>query len=177
VHRDLQHWLRLTRLTLVALTAGPFEGVHGCSLLAGIPSVHLCSCLGAGGGRGTSAGVAAEEAEHVIYHLVPADDWHATSLTSPYLPRDFENDGFIHCTRGLTLLLQVANTFYRDVPGEFLLLVLDERRISADVKYERGFPHIYGPLNRNAILAVYPMVRRDDGCFELPPGVEEFTRR
>ena len=105
---------------------------------------------------------------NIIYHLVPADHWHGLNPTTPYIPRDFESDGFIHCTRGLNLLLQVANTYYRTVPGAFLLLVIDESRVSAEVKYEGGFPHIYGPLNQDAIASVHTMPRHDDGRFELP---------
>jgi len=104
----------------------------------------------------------------IIYHLVPADYWHNLDPAAPYLPAEFENDGFIHCTRGLDLLLPVANTFYRDVDGEFLLLVIDETRVSAEIKYEGDFPHVYGPLNRDAIVAVHRMGRRADGSFEVP---------
>jgi uncharacterized protein (DUF952 family) len=114
---------------------------------------------------------------NVIYHLVPADHWHSCDPTTPYLPPDFESEGFIHCTRGLDLLLQVANTFYRDVPGEFLLLVIDDRQVTAKIKYENNFPHIYGPLNRDAIVTVYAMPRHDDGCFDSPAGVGEPPRR
>lgn len=113
----------------------------------------------------------------VIYHLVTADYWRSRDSAAPYLPRDFESDGFIHCTRGLDLLLQVANTFYRDAPGEFLLLVIDESQVSAEIKYESGFPHIYGPLNRGAIVAMHTMNRHADGRFELPPGLDEPPRR
>ena len=105
---------------------------------------------------------------NIIYHLVLADHWHSQDPTSPYLPSDFESDGFIHCTRGSNLLLQVANTYYQDTPGEFLLLMIDESQVSAEIKYENGFPHIYGPLNRDAIVAVHSMTRHDDGRFELP---------
>jgi uncharacterized protein (DUF952 family) len=108
---------------------------------------------------------------NVIYHLVLADYWYSQDPASPYLPNDFESDGFIHCTRGSSLLLQVANTYYQDMPGEFLLLVIDESQVSAEIKYENGFPHIYGALNRDAIVAIYSMIRHDDGCFELPANV------
>ena len=104
----------------------------------------------------------------IIYHLTPADHWHSLDPAAPYLPAAFENDGFIHCTRGLDSLLQVANTFYRDAPGEFLLLAIAEERLSVEVKYEDGFPHVYGPLNRDAIVAVHRMGRRADGSFEAP---------
>lgn len=108
----------------------------------------------------------------VIYHLTPADYWRSLDPAAPYLPAAFENDGFIHCTRGLDLLLQVANTFYRDAPGEFLLLVIEEGCVSAEIKYEGGFPHVYGPLNRDAIVGVHTMGRQDDGRFDPPAGLE-----
>ncbi len=109
---------------------------------------------------------------NIIYHLTHADYWRDLDPAAPYLPPDFESDGFIHCTRGLDLLLQVANTYYRNVPGEFLLLVIDEARVSAEIKYEGGFPHVYGPLNRDAIVGVHAMGRHDDGCFDPPAGLE-----
>lgn len=109
----------------------------------------------------------------IIYHLVLADYWHSLDITSPYLPQGFASEGFIHCTRGLDLLLQVANTYYRDVDGEFLLLVIDETRVSAEIKYESDFPHIYGPLNRDAIIATHTMPRQTGGRFELPGSIKE----
>lgn len=109
----------------------------------------------------------------IIYHLSPADYWRGLDPAASYLPGDFEHDGFIHCTRGLDLLLQVANTFYRDAPCEFLLLVIEKSRVSAEIKYEGGFPHIYGPLNRDAIVAVHTMGRYTDGCFELPIAIAQ----
>lgn len=105
---------------------------------------------------------------NIIYHLVAADYWHGLDLTEPYLPDGFDRTGFIHCTRGVDLLLHVANTIYRDAPGVFLLLVIDEDRVSAEIKYENGFPHIYGPLNRHAIIVLHSMIRHDDGRFDLP---------
>ena len=109
----------------------------------------------------------------IIYHLVPADHWHRHDPTAVYLPRDFTSDGFVHCTRGLDVLLGVANTLYRDVPGEFLLLAIDEGRVSAQTRDENGFPHIYGPVDRDAIVAVHNMLRHENGHFELPTGIDD----
>jgi len=108
---------------------------------------------------------------NLIYHLVPAAYWRDLDPAAPYLPPDFESDGFIHCTRGLDLLVQVADTYYRNVPGEFLLLVIDETRVLAEIKYEDSFPHIYGPLNRDAIVATHTMSRHADGRFDLPAAI------
>ena len=109
----------------------------------------------------------------IIYHLTPADYYNGLPADQPYRPREFDRDGFIHCTTGEERLLLVADTIYRRVPGEFLLLMIDERKVTSPVKYENSggilFPHIYGALNRDAIVRVVAVGRREDGTF-LPIG-------
>jgi uncharacterized protein (DUF952 family) len=109
----------------------------------------------------------------IIYHLTPADYYSSLPAEQPYRPREFDRDGFIHCTTGEERLLLVADTLYRRVPGEFLLLMIDEHKVTAPVKYENSggilFPHIYGGLNRDAIVRVVAVGRREDGTF-LPIG-------
>ncbi len=109
----------------------------------------------------------------IIYHLTPADYYNSLPADQPYRPREFDRDGFIHCTTGEERMLLVADTVYRRVPGEFLLLTIDERKVTSPVKYENSggilFPHIYGALNRDAILRVAAVGRREDGTF-LPIG-------
>jgi len=111
------------------------------------------------------------ELEHIIYHLAPAAYFDGLPADQPYLPREFERDGFMHCTKGEERMLLVADTVYRRVPGDFVLLMIDERRVTAPIKYENSggllFPHIYGPLNRDAIVRVAAMGRREDGTFLL----------
>jgi len=105
----------------------------------------------------------------MILHLTPADDYNSLAPDAPYLPRDFERDGFIHCTRGSELLLTVANTYYRESPGAFQVLIIDEDKIALPVKWELSgsvlFPHIYGPLNRDAIVDIVGVRRAPDGEF------------
>jgi uncharacterized protein (DUF952 family) len=114
-----------------------------------------------------------------IHHLVPADDYRALAEQAPYLPRGFEQDGFIHCTQEPEVLLEIANAIYRDVPGEFLVLVIDPLKVAAPVRFEPPlppppqtdplaqhlFPHIYGPLNHDAIVQVRSARRAPDGTF------------
>ncbi|EFJ53156.1 hypothetical protein VOLCADRAFT_86151 [Volvox carteri f. nagariensis] len=45
-------------------------------------------------------------------------------------------DGFIHLTADPAFLLGIGNHFYRDVPGDFLLLVLDPAKLTAKVVFE-----------------------------------------
>ena len=109
----------------------------------------------------------------IIYHLTPAEYFNSLPADQPYRPREFDRDGFIHCTTGEERLLLVADTLYRRVPGEFLLLMIDERKVTSPVKYENSggilFPHVYGALDRDAIVRVIALGRREDGTF-LPIG-------
>ena len=108
---------------------------------------------------------------NLIYHLVSKNYWDAQPMDRPYLPADYEREGFIHCTRGEQQLVVVANRYYRNDPGEWLVLVVDERAVTSEIKYEAGadkvlYPHIYGALNRDAIRDVRHMPRAADGTFE-----------
>lgn len=106
----------------------------------------------------------------IIYHLVPVDDWGAQPTDRPYTPADYERDGFIHCTRGAEQLAIVANRYYRNDRREWLILIINENAVSSEIKYEPGadgvlYPHIYGVLNREAVIEVRALPRDADGTF------------
>jgi uncharacterized protein (DUF952 family) len=107
-----------------------------------------------------------------IYHLAPAARWHAWPNNQPYLPAEYEADRFIHCTAGDALMVAVANRFYRATAGDYVLLVIDPARLTAPLKWEPSsddlaalFPHIYGPIDREAVLEVRAVLRAADGEF------------
>lgn len=111
-----------------------------------------------------------------ILHLIRAEDYHALAEGEPWRPESLAAEGFIHCTTEPEVLLRVANHIYRQTPGDYLVLVIDPAKVTAPVKYEAPaqpagslaqhlFPHIYGPLNRDAIVAVRPARRTADGAF------------
>ncbi|CAF1305958.1 unnamed protein product [Rotaria sordida] len=109
----------------------------------------------------------------LIYHLVLVKRWQAWPKNTPYLPAEYEKDGFIHCTAGDELLLKVANRFCRQIEGDFVLLVIDTTKLLSPVKWEHYsdevldsiFPHIYGPIQPDAIVEVHQMQRTADGTF------------
>jgi uncharacterized protein (DUF952 family) len=109
------------------------------------------------------------------YHLTPEEVWTAQAGTASYQPEAFAADGFIHCTDGEVNLLRVANTFYQGDRRPHVVLALDRARITAPVLYEdpdRIFPHVYGPLNTDAVVAVRPVIRLADGSFaEIGPPI------
>jgi uncharacterized protein (DUF952 family) len=74
----------------------------------------------------------------------------------------------------------VANTFYRGQDG-LVLLVIDPSKLAPALKWEPPaepeptharegelFPHIYGPLNLDAVGRVLPFEPNTDGTFSLP---------
>jgi len=112
-----------------------------------------------------------------ILHLLPAADYTASAGQSVVVA--CPPGGFLHLTQGAEVLVQVANTFLRSVPGAFVVLEVDPTRLTAELRWEppnppaapgtamqgKLFPHLYGPLNREAVVAVRPALRAADGTF------------
>jgi uncharacterized protein (DUF952 family) len=102
------------------------------------------------------------------YHLVPAPRWGGTDPTEPYAPPSLEVEGFIHCTDGDEAIVATANRFYAADPRPFLVLTVELDRLDAPWRYDdpaRVFPHVYGPIARDAIVDVRPIRRATDGRF------------
>ncbi len=58
---------------------------------------------------------------------------HTGSVLSPCCNHGVLQDGFIHLTKEADLLLGVANHFYKQVPGDFLVLAIDSKQLSSKV--------------------------------------------
>jgi uncharacterized protein (DUF952 family) len=110
----------------------------------------------------------------LIYHMAPTVRWYTWAADQAYLPADYDRDGFVHCTAGDELMLAVANRFYHNVPGDFLLLVIDTTRLTSPLTWEAPtpgdtlaplFPHIYGPINREAVVSIKLLQRDHSGTF------------
>jgi uncharacterized protein (DUF952 family) len=107
--------------------------------------------------------------------MAPVERWKAWPAHEPYVPAEFAVDGFVHCTEGEELMARVANALYRETPGDFVLLIIAVDRLTAPVRWERPasadpaplFPHIYGPIDPEAIIEVRRIRRDADGTFLL----------
>jgi uncharacterized protein (DUF952 family) len=105
---------------------------------------------------------------HVTLHLVPEPVWLAHTDRPTYQPERFAEEGFIHCTDGAALLIDVANRYYRDDSRAYLVLDIDLARVQARAIYEdeaQQYPHIYGPLEREAVTRVRRVERLPNGAF------------
>ncbi|MEK7248769.1 MAG: DUF952 domain-containing protein [Chloroflexota bacterium] len=107
----------------------------------------------------------------ITFHGTPAAHFDSLDPGQAYVPANFEREGFIHCTDGERRLADTLTAYYGDQPDDWLVLYIDRARVKAQIKYEdpeRVFPHIYGPPNRDAIVAVRPIIRTNDGAFLAP---------
>lgn len=112
--------------------------------------------------------------EEVAYHLCAADFFAGLDPNAPYAPEGFAREGFIHCTHGIEEVVRVANRYYRDDARSYVVLALDLTRVAAPIVYEdarRSYPHIYGRLEREAIMSVTPVPRLPRGGFLVPLGL------
>jgi uncharacterized protein (DUF952 family) len=116
----------------------------------------------------------------VIYHIAMAADWERALADGQYTASTrgvtLAEQGFIHASTA-GQVAGVANAFYRGLPA-LLLLVIDARRLTAPLRYDEvpgtaePFPHIYGPLNPDAVIRALPFPPGPDGpvSFDPPAG-------
>ena len=110
----------------------------------------------------------------LIYHIATRADWERARADGEYtrssVDKTLAEEGFIHASQA-SQVARTANKFYRDVPGDLVLLVIDPGLLRAEVRYEDvpgaelPFPHIYGPLNVDAVVDVRPFAAGPDGTF------------
>lgn len=104
----------------------------------------------------------------IAYHLTPRPVWDSQKDGVEYFPEAFEQDKFIHATNGLDRLQWVANEFYTSETRSQTVLVLNVDRIASPVRYDdekMEFPHIYGPLNTDAVVGELEVLRAEDGSY------------
>lgn len=110
----------------------------------------------------------------LIFHIVEKKAYKRLENSGEYRPESLDTEGFIHCSTG-EQINDTANRIFENKRHLFLLII-DTKRVEADIKYEEDkeqdekFPHIYGPLNTNAILDKISLNPDKKGQFHL-----EFT--
>jgi glutathione S-transferase len=105
----------------------------------------------------------------LVYHLVTRADWERCA--GDYRAASLETEGFIHCSYAGQVAAS-ANRFYADA-GVLLLLHVEPERLSSPLKAEPAgsgelFPHVYGPIDRPAVVRVEALRRGADGRWAFP---------
>jgi uncharacterized protein (DUF952 family) len=114
----------------------------------------------------------------IVLHLMPAAAWLAWDAGGDYEPASLAGEGFVHCTAGDDLMLDVANRFYGG-NDDLVAVALETNRLTSEVRWEPPahpggaaaaadeprFPHVYGPLDREAVVGARRVVRDAAGRF------------
>jgi uncharacterized protein (DUF952 family) len=102
-----------------------------------------------------------------IFHIATAADWRRTlesgTYTTSTVGRTLEDEGFIHASRR-DQVQGVFDRYYRSLGQRLVLLTVDPGRLTdAEVVVEPvgddSYPHVYGPINRSAVVEVAPLDR------------------
>lgn len=108
----------------------------------------------------------------LIYHIASGADWERAQAIGEYTTSTrgvtLAQQGYLHASTAD----QVAGVapFYRGDEG-LVLLVINEDKVIPEIRYEavpdrdQPFPHIYGPLNVDAVERVYPFDPADPDRF------------
>jgi uncharacterized protein (DUF952 family) len=109
----------------------------------------------------------------LIYHIAEAADWEQARRDGQYTTSargiSLAEEGFIHAAQAAQVA-RVANAYFQDAP-ELVLLIIDTERVGPEIRYEPvpgqdlPYPHIYGPLNPDAVVATRPFAPGPGGVF------------
>lgn len=118
----------------------------------------------------------------MIYHLVSESEFHACLEAHTYSPESLRQHGFVHCALEPSVI-PVANDYLAEVAERVLLLEIDLEHLDADVRLEAPaplegaasshlasaaeFPHVYGPINAQAISGV-GVLSKDSSGYRWP---------
>lgn len=112
-----------------------------------------------------------------ILHITTLPAWEAAQGSGKFAGDTLQTEGFIHCSTPA----QVSNVAHARYAGrqDLILLVIAPDQVRAEVRFELAsdgehYPHIYGPLNVDAVTAVVPFPAQTDGTFRLPDLASEF---
>lgn len=96
----------------------------------------------------------------IIIHIVNSVTWEKNKENSQYFGETLKSQGFIHCC----LPKQVDDVLKNWFPKreDLIFLEIDADKLSSRLILENleggeeRFPHVYGPINHNAIISWYP---------------------
>lgn len=103
----------------------------------------------------------------IILHCMPKSIWESVHHQPHFGEASVAAEGFVHCS-SIEYFWRVAPNF-RNVDAELLLLCIDTDLLRSEIRWEdadncgREYPHVYGPINLNAVVATLPFLRDEHG--------------
>ena len=95
----------------------------------------------------------------IIYHVTTAAEWKTAQEKGRYESPSLAAEGFIHCSADDQQVKGVLERYFKG-KTDLVKLVIDTAKLTSPFIYEWSpsiadtFPHIYGPININAVVVV-----------------------
>lgn len=116
----------------------------------------------------------------MIYHITSRKAWSEALQDGEYRAESLVTEGFIHCSTR-SQVLPVVEKFYHG-QSTLLLLLIDPSRLASELRWEpptggspppgvpegEMFPHVYGPINLDAVVKTFDLETNPDGGHNLP---------
>jgi uncharacterized protein (DUF952 family) len=115
-----------------------------------------------------------------LYHIATREAWAEAEHRGVYEAPSLKTEGFVHCSTAAQVL-PAARRFFAGQTG-LVLLVIDPTRLTSILKWEQvlddpasvpgeqasAYPHIYGPINLDAVQEVLDLEPGPNGEFRAP---------
>ena len=123
----------------------------------------------------------------MILHLLSRESWVEAQAQGQLVAPSVATEGFAHCSTEHQMV-DVANKYYSGATN-MVLLNIDPTKLTSQLKFEPPahldgspalpheplFPHIYGPINLDAVIEVIDFPCRSNGDFAAPPQLKTFS--
>ncbi len=123
----------------------------------------------------------------MILHLLSRKSWIEAQEVGQLIAPSVAIEGFAHCSTEHQMV-DVANKYYRGT-RDMVLLNIDPDKLTSPLKFEPPahldgspalphepfFPHIYGPINLDAVSEVIDFPCNEEGRFTSPLQLNTFT--
>lgn len=107
-----------------------------------------------------------------LLHIADKDEWKEAKISGEYVHESISEEGFIHCSSERQVI-PIANQFFKGNKN-LVLLEVNPKKLKSKLKLDyvekldQYFPHIYGPINIDAVSRVFKFLPNKQGFFQLP---------
>ncbi|MFW5782070.1 MAG: DUF952 domain-containing protein [Candidatus Muiribacteriaceae bacterium] len=109
-----------------------------------------------------------------LLHVADRESWKIAKKEGQYKDISLNKEGYIHCSSPAQITKVVHKNFRnRD---DLEILVIDPSKVKSTIRYEEApdgelYPHIYGPVNTDAIIKAIDMETDKEGKYLLPEDI------
>ena len=106
-----------------------------------------------------------------IFHLITEQNWESALGAGQWRPGSLGDEGFIHCSNDEEQAMKVVARLYSGLT-DMLALEVDTEKLSHPVISEPSrsgeiYPHVYGPLEISAVVAIWRVKADGHGGYAL----------